>query len=389
MSNCYPRYTIEKICVQYRMYFQTYECNMREQEAAISAKWCRYSDYTILEDAWSPKAPPEMADHFRFIRPSPNARLEVYRPTVDPTGNALTGDEAIGQAVAVGLEALQQLNLEDELAILAWCRKFGLLGILSHTTLSIRLVPRWLKGPGVGPPDRLLFPTQMQYFRTNGGWQAIEVSNLGGEQAFRIEVDEEHPYDEWHDRIVDPGDTSLRGGAIVRPLFSNHYEEMGLERAIGRYFPSIPLEARAAAKYPMPGSADFWYQYGESVAQFRHAVQGFINVVEQLKNLGPLSDAPTEALMALSQGRDQLRSLLSVSPDSGLEADGSFSLQWGFSSLLAIFGLSILQDLAGGKSIRQCKRPRCRKIFVTAQHNRDYCKNKCRRAEEKARQRRS
>ena len=252
----------------------------------------------------------------------------------------------------------------------------------------MRLAPRWLKGPGVDPPDHLLFPTQIQYLRTNMGWTAIEVSNLGGEQAFRIEVDEEHPYDDWYDRIVEPRDTSLRSGAIVTPLFSDHYEEMGLERAIGHYFPSIPPEARAAAKYPMPGSADFWYQYGESVAQFRHAVQGFINVVEQLKNLGPLSDAPTETLRSLSQGRNRLRSLLSVAPDLGLEADGSFSLQWGFSSLLAIFGLSILQDLAGGKSIRQCKRPRCRKIFVTAQHNRDYCKKECRWAEEKARQRR-
>ena len=361
---------------------------MEQQRAEIAAKWCRFSDYTILEDARSPKTPPEMADHFRFITPSPNARLEVYRPTVVPAGHVLSGDEAIGQTVAVGLEALQKLDLENELAILAWCRKFGLLGILPQTTLSIRLFPRWLKGPGVGPPDHLLFPTQMQYFRTTGGWQAIEVSNLGGEQAYRIEVDEEHPYDEWYDRVVDPGETSLRPGAIVAPLFSDHFEEMGLERAIGRYFPSIPPKARAAAKYPMPGSADFWYQYGESVAQFRQAIQDFINVVEQLKNLGPLSDAPTEALRSLSRGRAQLRSLLSVSPDLGLEADGSFSLQWGFSSLLAIFGLSILQDLAGGKSIRQCKRPRCRKIFVTKQHNQDYCSGTHRRAEEKARQRR-
>ena len=90
----------------------------------------------------------------------------------------------------------------------------------------MRLAPRWLKGPGVAPPDHFLFHTQIQYFRTNMGWTAIEVSNLGGEQAFTIEVDEEHPYDDWYDRIVEPRDTSLRSGAIVTPLFSDHYEEM-------------------------------------------------------------------------------------------------------------------------------------------------------------------
>ena len=227
----------------------------------------------------------------------------------------------------------------------------------------------------------------MQYFRTNMGWKAIEVSNLGGIQEFRIEVDEEHPYDEWYDRIVEPGDTSLRSSAIVTPLFSDHYEEMKLERGIGRYIPSISPETRVAAKYPMPGSADFWYQYGESVAQFRHAVPGFKKAVEQLKNIGPLSDAPTDALRSLSQGHAQFRSLLSASPDLGLEEDDSFSPQWGISSLLAMFALSILQDLVSGKSIRHCKWTRCRKIFVTKQHNQDYCSNRCGRTGEKARQR--
>ena len=361
---------------------------MQKHGTEVTAKWYRFSDYTILEDAWSPKAPPEMADHFRFIRPSPNARLEVYRPTVVPAGDVLPGDKAIDPTVAVDLEALQELDLEDELAILAWCRKFGLLGILPHTTISIRLAPRWLKGPGVDPPDHLLFPTQMQYFRTNMGWKPIEVSNLGGEQACRIELDQEYPYDDWYDRIVEPGDTSLRSGAVVTPLFSDHYEEMELERAIGRYFPSIPPETRAAAKYPMPGSTDFWYQYGESVAQFRHAVRGFKNAVEQLKNIGSLSDAPADALRSLSQGHAQFQSLLSASPDIFVEPDGSFSPQWGFSSLLAMFALSIWQYLIGGKSIRHCKRARCRKIFVTKQHNQDYCSKKCRRTDEKARQRR-
>ena len=360
---------------------------MQREGTGITANWVRFSDYTILEDGWSPKAPPEMADHFRFIRPSPTAKLEVYRPTIVPAGDILPGDKASDPIVAVDLEALQELDLEDESAILAWCRKFGLLGILPHTTISIRLAPRWLKGTGVDPPGHLLFPTQIQYFRTNTRWKAIEVSKLVGKEECRIEVDEEYPYDDWYDRVVEPGDTSLRSGAIVTPLFSDHYEEMELDRAIGRYFPSIPTENRAAAKYPMPGSADFWYQYGESVAQFRHAVRGFKNTVEQLKNIGSLSDAPSDALRSLSQGHAQFRSLLSASPDIFVEPDGSFSHQWGFSSLLAMFALSIWQYLIGGKSIRHCKRARCQKIFVTKQHNQDYCSKKCRRTDEKARQR--
>ena len=90
---------------------------MQKHGTEVTAKWYRFSDYTILEDGWSPKASPEMADHFRFIRPSPNARLEVYRPTVVPAGDVLPGDKAIDPIVAVDLEALQELDLEDELAI--------------------------------------------------------------------------------------------------------------------------------------------------------------------------------------------------------------------------------------------------------------------------------
>ena len=69
--------------------------------------------------AWSPYVLADMADHFRFIRPSPTARLEVYRPTVIPAGDVLPEDKVIDPTVAVDLKALQELDLEDELAILA------------------------------------------------------------------------------------------------------------------------------------------------------------------------------------------------------------------------------------------------------------------------------
>ena len=91
----------------------------------------------------------------------------------------------------------------------------------------------------------------------------------------------------------------------------------------------------------------------------------------------------------VDDGLFKLNSLLGVSPYLGIDPlTRSYSANWSYPSLLAAFAFDIWQDLAGGKSIRHCKRTNCRRVFVASNSKKVYCSDRCRRTGEKARQRR-
>ena len=157
---------------------------------------------------------------------------------------------------------------------------------------------------------------------------------------------------------------------------------------MGRHFPEVPPSERDGFEYPMPLSDLFWSQYGESIADFRNAVRRLLAILDKLALAGPLDQLPRDVASEVLGGRAELHSLLLVSPALGIETDGSFSPRWVFPSMLAMLAFSIWQELMEVRSVRHCKRPRCRKVFFANRSTQEYCSARCRQAEEKSRQRR-
>ena len=196
--------------------------------------------------------------------------------------------------------------------------------------------------------------------------------------------------EEYDDTLAEPGVGSSRitPTALMTQLFSSTFEEMRLGEAVGHFFPQIPVAEKDTALYPHPLSNDFWHLYCEPLEEFRWAVRDFQEMMDNLSYAGPWNVLSPRDRGAMGIGQDQLNSLLSIYPGLRVQYDGTTTATWTFPSLLAMFAFEVWQRLIGGQSIRHCKRPRCRRMFLSAQRNRDYCSDRCRQAEEKARQRR-
>ena len=189
--------------------------------------------------------------------------------------------------------------------------------------------------------------------------------------------------------VYSPEDTSIPpASATFAPLFSQVVEDVNLARALGQFFPAVEGTEFETYEYPIPMSEEFWRQYAEPLGHFKEAIQGFRDILGNLGKLGPLEHLPDDVLRSVSRGKAQLQAILSVSPALVLMEDGTFAPRWAFSSLLAIAAFELWQQLIGGRSVKHCKRAKCRRIFIPSNNARGYCSDRCKQAEEKARQRR-
>lgn len=327
--------------------------------------WWRFSDY-VIDDL-----PVSGGDGFYspgYIRPAPGAKLEAYQ--LKSTGE--------------NFQSLLGLDIEDEAAIIRWCRQYGLLGILPQETLQLQLAPRWRR---IGFSDSgghraVLSPYQIGYLRTQDGWRSMDEGTGWGYLELKGN-------EQYRGQLAEPrtGATTITPTALVAPIFSATYEQKGLGEAIGHFFPHIPPEEKDTALYPHPLDDDFWEQYCEPLEEFQWVVTEFKTMMKNLSYAGPWETSPVGERGAMIIGRDQLNSLLSFYPSLEIQEDGRIIDRWTFPSLLAIFAFEVWQKLIGGQSVKQCKRTKCRRLFLSAQYNREYCSERCRQTEEKARQR--
>ncbi len=350
---------------------------MQDYPIPITSSWWRFTEYEVRDSPEASRVGSGMRDYFRYIRPTPGARLERFEVGIGP--------DAAGN-INVDLDEILSLELESEEPILKWCCRHGLLGVLPEQAWLIRLAPRW----GVPFGDMhtpILVPSQKIYVRTHTGWRETVRSRLGqGENSLTLEEGES--VQDILDKIVIPEDTNLpRPSMLSVKLFSDEIEEQDLDKGLGTFFPDVPSNDLLEYRYPIPLSGPFWHQYAESVATFRDRVERFRAILERLRGIGPLDELPDEALWNLVRGQTELNALLSVNPALGLGHD-AFEPKWAFSSLLAMFAFAAWMKLVGGSSVRQCQRPRCRRLFITSVKTKRYCSERCRRNEETARVRR-
>jgi hypothetical protein len=340
--------------------------------------WWRFSRYEVVDG---------------FIRPTRHAALEEYDPweeysrslikkeKTDPPFLSLTQlidriDPPSGSAKKPAKQAEQE--------IINWCNKYGLLGLLPQSSLIAVLNARW-ETQKIRPPDRpRLVPTTYTVTRINYGWRREWDAVLDGPDEFRLGQ---------KDRIVPDEYVPIslqRPGVLEQSFGGSRFQWTPFSDSWGLFFPDVPPEDRELFRYPIPLSKEFWGGYAEPIHLFRAAAVMFRDTVSVLTSVDgseSLADANPSLKVRISEARDVLNSFLSpVAPTLDLDAWRDWRQKWVCKSLLSSFAMMVFRDLTEGLSrIRSCRRPRCRRVYVTSAYQSQYCSDGCRWAAQKQR----
>ncbi len=346
---------------------------MTQRRQFWAGGWCRFSRYEIRDGA---------------IRPARNADLSWYDPweiyrisekdkgTPPPYQSLLALVWSLG-AVFVEAESrwrfdcgAESLDLSEQNEILDWCSRFGLLGILPHTAISIQIPPR-----NSSPNGR----KQNEYVRVNGQWidrigtqpyvSADGVTLFDLVEAFQSllfraqsrsgntpdlgKVDElaqrSHPV-----ATISFLDLDLDGPTL---------RTVPLSTVLSRYFPDFK-DAGDHFKCPRPLTREFWKIYSERVDDFLQTAVTFLTAVEPIAGLHDIGSL------------SWLESFLApIGVSLSFDSTNQIQEQWVCPSLLSSFGRMAVQDLSAGMRVLCCAC--CGRPFVTSSYQTRYCSEQC------------
>lgn len=244
------------------------------------------------------------------------------------------------------------LTPESANALLAWCARWGLLGVLLHRTASVTLAPHAYK-PIAGGRS---LPAQYRCVRMPNGWIREEIIS-----------------------------SSVTTEAVMYPPLSSVDRPVPRRERLGdtwaAFFPKVPPERAETYRYPIPLSQEFWGQYAEPVADFldaaltlKAALQGW-----ELADRGGRIDNE-----AVARGQGALDRLDSVAETTSLYNPKESRIRLLAPSLIGAFKAMAVRDAAGG-SVVQCP---CGIVFVgSAQPTARYCSESHRERYKKRKQR--
>ena len=245
--------------------------------------------------------------------------------------------------------------------ILAWCNRYGLLGLLLHHTVLVRPWPRWrpridpqgehgLLIPGrVGHVSAKLVPIAQQFVRQGGSWLAVyEVlspKKLGSATPRKPGPLEPDDVLDWREP-----------GVAVAGSGSGHAWQ-SIAAAWGRFFPGIPDEERERYPYPKPLSPEFWRLYAEPVGDFLDAA---VALRDEVAARRPKNRAASKEHQ---EGSESARARVTRPSESA-------------PSLVAILSAMIAEDLQAGYRADVCAE--CGAPFLSDARRVRYCSPTCR-----------
>ena len=162
---------------------------MSDGPIPVIGGWGRFSEYEARDSPKAARVALGLRDHFRYIRPAPNARLTQFDVGIGPQDGG----------TAVDVDAIVKLDLNSEDEILKWCAKYGLLGILPEQASFIRLPARYEVPAGL-PDSRTLLRAQVGYTKTHVGWKGVDKTSIGSNSPV-LELDPGETSEEY----VEPG----------------------------------------------------------------------------------------------------------------------------------------------------------------------------------------
>lgn len=243
--------------------------------------------------------------------------------------------------------------------MLAWCNRYGLLGLLVQQTVLVRPWPHWMpltdphgeRGlliPGhIGHASARLVPIAQQFIREGSSWRALHEVLRPKKPGTAAPT---------KPRPVEPEEVSdwrVPGVAVLREGGSQVWEPIA--SAWGRFFPSVPEREREQYPYPRPLSPTFWQLYAEPVTDFIDA-----------------ATALRDYVAALHSGLSSLDR--TVGPEGTRRAQ---QRQPGLTpSLLAMLFAMVDEDIAAGYRAAACEQ--CGSPFLSETRRTRYCSPTCR-----------
>ncbi len=302
-------------------------------------RWWKWSDYVVKRG---------------FICPAPGAKLISYDVWNLYRAKGRRGSSKrsppYGDLIRLSNHIhfpRKMMTCEQESLILQWCRRFGLLGLLTEALVEV-----WL--PQSTARDSL--------FRGERGHVHHERVARGWRSGFQV-----GPLPA---RIRNPKAILLRDG---KPI------EWTLGDLLATYFPSIQKAKRARFRMPMPLSDSFWAIYCEPVDSFVLRAKELSRAVE---GIGQVRADPALAY----SGMELLNGLTKhVRPLLVRERNSRWGQTWVAPSLISVFSMMAMLDCLKGRRTIRCQR--CGMTITTSNPTTLYCGNTCRWAGQKRQQR--
>ncbi len=356
-----------------------------QQRQFLSGGWWRFSSYEIREGAITPAkdAVLQWYDPWQLYRitewdsetPPPYQSLLELMLTI----GAVFDEEARMWRLDKGSEHESQFSFQDDAlssneqdAILGWCSRFGLLGILPHCALSMQLPIRFSPRVGKG----LL--VDRKYVRVSGKWirsfsailtQPVAEDAELSEELIVVVSSREEPADLTKWPYLGPDDEFYRipGAAFLsraEPFFSPTFDaNVSMADVLQQFFPDIE-HSDDQSECPLPLTSAFWSSYSERLGDFVASAMAFLEAVESV-----LSHRSTAEPFGLEWFLEPIGVSLRLGPDRDVKE------QWVCPSLLSVFARMALYDASADRRIRRCDC--CGQLFVTSRPASRYCSQQC------------
>ena len=328
------------------------------------------------------------------VCPAPNAKGENYSPWATYESGKLTTkgrspytelltlvsvlglsppdnyDSLLGQGSADVESCMKKKWSADQIgAILTWCSKWGLLGLLPHRVSRIALSEN----------AKL----------SNYGYVDPRLRTLGSDATL-------HDYGWVHQRLNGVWESHLHGPAEHPSVIVSNptFEVRSLTEAVWPYFPSVPKNRAESFQYPRPQSREFWRRYAEPVEEFLQWAAIFAHEVARMspKFVAENSARAAKARTLLPGHRippplnDRTVHLSTLPQMNALvEPIGQFvgwsddyseiRLRWRSPSLISWFALMAIHDTRAGTRVEACRA--CSQVFSTNSYQALYCSEGC------------
>jgi hypothetical protein len=362
---------------------------MRSQQEVIRGHWWHHDGYEIRDGLVQPAPGSRLIDygpweaHVRARIGDAKSPLDHFLDLVYMLRADLDMEET---EEALCCEPLEEWASALREGILAWCSRYGLLGMLPHRTLFVELAPSWdSEAAGVDSEGMRVFRTHQVGYRRFSTWVRSESS------PFRVRAQRKprgfEPGDPVSPRIKLP--EAREPSAHIQRSPVEAPEEVPLAESWGPYFPSVSPRERSRYQYPMPDTFEFFELYSEPLRDWLGALHTigmaaslFAEAAEDAQEEGADDDwvvAHAEAGQLFLDG-----AVLGASPIVELADDG-LRTSWRAPSLYSYVALMLVDDLSGERRLRACEN--CGRLFTSSAYQATYCTPRCQNTAAKRRQR--
>ena len=314
----------------------------RRRLKLTAGEWWRFSAYDLKDG---------------YIRPTSDAELTQYDPWTGQDGApARRPYEDLANLIRHGRLELADRTLtpDTEADLLAWCQRYGLLGVLLHRLDKV-VLPARIEAHG-----NTHSCVQDRYLRTPRGWQLVSTAEECDGAALAA---------------GEPVGVMLHQLDSLEPVFEP------FRQTWAEFFPTVPPDQRESYPYPRPTSEEFWTLYREPVHEFFRVATFLERALTTLaKGRGTFADGtPSQTASVVDDyalAVHELNAYASTVRWSLEPEQGKFVQRWTSPSLFSSLAMMVLQDISGGQVPRTCRT--CGGVFISPAYQARYCSPRCR-----------